>query len=176
MTPYDIDLAVERELRGITELQADELITSIKDFQTEKERFQTIANGKIENIQSTLEIQTNHIDNEIQFEKDQLRAFFNTVKSKETKTQRSYAMLSGKLIYKKASQKIKHDAEKLETYLSNNADEYLKEVITNKIDWAEFKKNLVIDNGMIINTHTGQILDAVCGLSLEETKESFDIK
>lgn len=37
-----------------TELQADELITSIKDFQIEKERFQTIADGRIKNIQEDL--------------------------------------------------------------------------------------------------------------------------
>ena len=160
----------------ISELQADELITDIKKLQEDRKRFEAIAKGKIENIQSTLEIRTNSIDNEIQFEKDQLRAFFNTVKSKETKTQRSYSLLSGKLIYKKASQKIAHDDTKLEGYLFQHAGNFLKETTTTKIDWAGFKKDLVIDNGRILNKSTGQILNAMYGLSLEETKESFEVK
>lgn len=160
----------------ITELQADELITSIKELQQDKCRFQTIATGRIENIQEDLKRKVEKIDNEVQFMKDQLRAFFNTVKSKETKTQRSYSLLSGKLIYKKASQKIAHDDKKLEGYLFQHAGNFLKTTTTTKIDWAEFKKDLTITNGLIMNKATGQVLDDMEGLSLEEVAESFDIK
>ena len=176
MTPYEIDLEVENTLRGITELQADELISSIKELQEDKQRFEAIAKGKIENIQSTLEIQTIHIDNEVQFMKDQLRAFFNTVKAKETKTQKSYSLLSGKLIYKKASQKIKHDDVKILEWAEEYAVDFIDIKEVKRFQWAEFKRELVISNGMITNKTTGEVLEGIDGLTLEEVKESFDIK
>ena len=160
----------------LTELQADELITSIKEMQEDKARFEAIAKGKIESIQNDLKYKSKVLDEQMQFSKDQLRAFFNTVKSKETKTQRSYNLLSGKLIYKKASQKIAHDDEKLEGYLFQHAGNFLKETTTSKVDWAGFKKELDISNGMITNKTTGEVLENVQGLSIEEVNESFEVK
>ena len=160
----------------LTELQADELITSIKELQEDKKRFEKIAAGKIESIQNDLKYKSKVLDEQMQFSKDQLRAFFNTIKSKETKTQKSYSLLSGKLIYKKPSQKIAHDDTKLEGYLFQHAGNFLKETTTTKIDWAGFKKGLTITNGSIMNKATGQVLDNMEGLSLEEVAESFEVK
>jgi hypothetical protein len=159
-----------------TELQADELITSIKDFQIEKERFQTIADGRIKNIQEDLKRKNEIIDNSTQFMKDQLRAFFNTVKSKETKTQRSYSLLSGKLVMKKASRKIVHDEEELLEWAEQFATSYVEVKEVKKLKWAEFKKDLSIESGMLIRIDTGEIMEGTSGLYTEEVKESFDIK
>ena len=155
---------------------ADMLLEQIREARSEIQRYKIIAETKIKETEYLLEKRTNGINYIIETNKSMLMAYFLQVKKKESKTQLSYGLLNGTLVMKKATQKIKHDAEKLENYLLNNPNEFVKEVISTKVDWAGFKKGLVIDNGMIINTHTGQILDAVCGLSLEETKESFEVK
>ena len=163
----------------LTELQADELITSIKELQEGKGRFTTIATGRIENIQEDLKRKVDKIDNEMQFMKDQLRAFFNTIKSKETKTQKSYSLLSGKLVYKKASQKIAHDEKQLINWAEqslSNQNRYTSVVKTAKLDWSLLKKDLSISNGMIVNRLTGEVLENINGVSIEEVNESFDIR
>lgn len=108
--------------------------------------------------------------------KDQLRAFFNTVKSKETKTQRSYSLLSGKLVMKKASRKIVHDEEELLEWAEQFATSYVEVKEVKKLKWAEFKKDLSIESGMLIRIDTGEIMEGTSGLYTEEVKESFDIK
>ena len=160
----------------ITELQADELITDIRELEADKERFANIARGRIENIQSALEIQINHINNEIQFNKDQLRAFFTTVNKKETKTQESYSLLSGRLVMKKATTKLKHDDKKIAEWAAVNASEYITIKSTSILNWTEFKKDLVIVNGALMDKVTGEILENIEGLLIEEVKESFEVK
>ena len=163
----------------LTELQADELITSIKEMQEDKARFEKIAAGKIESIQNDLKYKSKVLDEQMQFSKDQLRAFFNTIKSKETKTQKSYNLLSGKLIYKKASQKIAHDEKQLINWAEqslSNQNRYTSVIKTAKLDWSLLKKDLSISNGMIVNRLTGEVLEDINGVSIEEVNESFDIR
>jgi len=167
---------MEQENYLLPEWQADNLITEIKDLQADKERFTEVAKKKCEIIMGELETRSLKIDNEIEFKKAQLRAYFMTVERKSTKTQETYSMFSGKLVMKKPTQKIKHDEEKLKTYLLNNAEGYLKEIVTTKIDWAEFKKELVVDNGNVFNKTTGQYLDDREGITLEDVAESFEVK
>jgi hypothetical protein len=115
------------------------------------------------------------IDDEIQFMKDQLAAFFLTVPTKETKTQHSYSLLSGKLVMKKATQKIAHDDEKLMKWISENAQQYGRTTFTNKVAWDTLKKDLIITSGIIMNKVTGEVLHDI-GLTIEEVAPQFDIK
>lgn len=160
----------------IPEWQADNLITEIKELQADKARFTVVAENKCKNIMEELENRSLKIDNEIEFKKAQLKAYFMTVERKSSKTQETYSMFSGKLIMKKPTQKIVHDDEKLKDYLMENAQEYVKKTVVSKIDWAEFKKGLVIDNGIVFDKVTGQVLDDREGITLEEVGEQFEIK
>ena len=80
------------------------------------------------------------------------------------------------MIYKKASQKIVHDDTEILKYCMIYEDKYVKSSIVNKLDYAEFKKDLVISNGSIINKTTGEVLENVQGLSIEVVKESFEVR
>ena len=160
----------------ISEVAADDLIMGIRKMQDEKKRFESIATQQIQAIKDRLEVKNQLLEDAVQFSKDQLRAFFLTVDKKQTKTQESYSMLSGKLIMKKPTIKIVHDDSKILKWASENAKEYVKETLTSKLDWSTFKKDLDIDNGMIVNKTTGEELSTIEGLSLEEVGEIFDIK
>lgn len=162
----------------MTDYDADELLTDIADLKSEKKRYEDIAIEKIENIQFTVSLKTQKIDDEIQFKKDQLAAFFLTVNKKDSKTQQSYSLLSGKLVMKKATTKLVHDDKKLIEYCKTNASEYIKQIVTDTLDWKGFKSNIEILNDQIFSSSTGEVLEGLSeiGLSIEEVAPKFDIK
>lgn len=163
------------DLNILSEIEADEMITSIRELVQEKNRFEVIAAGKIENIKEDLSRKTERLENEIQFMKDQLRAFFNTVERKSTKTQESYSLLSGKLVMKKPTVKIVHDDVKILEWAKENASEFVNQTIVNKLDWKGLKEVLDINGTEIINGATGEVLEDI-GITVEQVAESFDIK
>lgn len=77
------------------------------------------------------------------------------------------------------TQKIVHDDVILIDFLKENSvncEEYMKETTVTKLNWSALKKDLSITNGKIINNGTGEILENIDGLFIEDVKESFDIK
>ena len=155
---------------------ADKLLEQIKEAKTEIQRYKTMAETKIKEIEYLLEKRINGINYTIEINKSMLMAYFISVKQKESKTQFSYGLLNGTLVMKKPTQKIKHDDVELLKYCMIYEDKYVKSSIVNKLDYAEFKKDLSIENGLIINKVTGEVLENVQGLSIEEVNEQFDIK
>lgn len=94
----------------------------------------------------------------------------NELDVKETKTQFSYKLLSGDLIYKKKKKKIiKSDEKKLIEEL--NDTEFVEEV--KKLKWGELKKQLEIVNDSVVNKVTGEIYD---GVDIEVEPEAFNVK
>lgn len=159
----------------MTDTQADNLVEEINELKAEKERFRTISMEKIDYINNTFRTKADKIDGEVQFKKDQLAAFFLTVDKRETKTQQSYSLLSGKLILKKATKKIIHDQSKVLEWAKANTKEYVKDTVTSQLDWKGFKSNLDIVGSQIVSNNTGEVMD-IDGLSIEDVKESFDVK
>lgn len=159
----------------ITDTQADDLITEIKALQEEKQRYELIATQQIQVITDKLQAKHKYIESSIQFNKDQLRAFFTTITPKDTKTQQSYNLLSGKLVMKKPTYKIAHDDIKLLEWAEQNGQHYVEVKQVTRLDWKGFKENLVITNGMIVNKVTKEILEGI-GLTIEEVSESFEVK
>lgn len=166
----------ERESNLLPEWVADNLITEIKDLQADKERFTEVAKNKCESIAAELENRSLKIDNEIEFKKAQLKAYFMTVERKSTKTQETYSMFSGKLVLKKPTTKIVHDDAKILEWCQTNASEYVKQTIVNKLDWKGFKDVLDINGSTIANKVTGELLEGIEGITVEEVGEQFEIK
>ncbi|EPS48177.1 host-nuclease inhibitor Gam family protein [Clostridium botulinum] len=153
---------------------ADEKIQEIKELEEEKTRIEMIAKNRIAAIKEQLRIKTEKINNEIDFNKEQLMAYTKNLKMKETKTQRSYNLLSGKLVIRKSKIKLNHDDTKILEHLLSAKDEtYIKK--EPKLKWGEMKEDLEIKDNQIINKTTGEILD-IEGLTVEETNETLEIK
>lgn len=154
---------------------ADWAIAQIKEAETERDRLITLAQEQITDLQERIQELSAKCDNDTAYLKSLLAMYFDTVQTKETKTQKTYKLLSGTLVFKKPSVKINHDDEKLIDYLENNdGGDYIK--LKKSVDWAEFKKNLIItDDGEIVDFELGTVIDSsVC--SLEEVPASFNIK
>lgn len=95
--------------------------------------------------------------------KSYLQDYAEQVPMKETKTQRSYAIPGGKLIWKKEHTEYKHDdAVVLEALKAQGRTEFVKTV--EKLDWAGLKKEI---------TQTGECID---GVTVETVPEEFKVQ
>jgi len=94
-----------------------------------------------------------------------LRDYAEMVPMKETKTQKSYPVPGGKLVFKKATTKLEHDDVRIiQTLLNQGRRQYIKTIMTTKLDWAGLKKELA---------ETGEIID---GVTIEEVPETFTVQ
>lgn len=146
----------------------------IKQEQEETERFLRTADKQIEELTKKKEALKADLDRRTGYLKGLLYRYFETVPHKETKTQQTYKLLDGQLVFKKPSVKIvkPEDDATLISYLEQNQPELVE--IVKKAAWGEFKKNLTItDDGGVVDMATGEKLDFV---KTEETEGSFDVK
>ena len=100
-------------------------------------------------------------DRRIQYFEYQLNQYFRTVPHKETKTQQSYQLPSGKLVLKKQAPKFEHDDEKILDWLHENSqapETYIdfKEVLK----WGDLKKVLIVDGDRMV-TADGEIIPGI---------------
>lgn len=92
-----------------------------------------------------------------------LMDYAENVPMKESKTQRSYQVPGGKLVWKKEHTEYRHDdAVILEALKKGGRTEYVKTV--EKLDWAGLKKEI---------TATGEIID---GVTVETVPEAFGVQ
>lgn len=97
-----------------------------------------------------------------------LKRYFDHVPQRETKTQRSYPLPSGKLVLKKASIKYEPDNDALVKYLKESDYADLVKVIE-KPNWADFKKKTKVVDGKVVNMETGEIVESVVVIEEPET-------
>jgi len=154
---------------------ADWALRKIKEEEAERDRLINIANDQIADLNNRINQLETQCENKTKFLKGHLSIYFSTVPHKETKTQESYKLLSGSLVMKKATTKILHNDDELVAYLEANEEfDFIK--IKKSPDWAEFKKDLAInEEGMVFDKITGEVLDSnIC--YTEDVPASFDIK
>ena len=151
---------------------ADWALRKIKEAQAEYERLTILASEQIAEINLKLRHVEELAERRTAFLKGCLEQYFKTVPHKKAKTQESYKLLNGSLVMKLGSQKmVKDDAALVEYFHQNDMNEYIKTKEEPK--WAEFKKNLSIVDGKVINTTTGEVVDVV---RVEDVPGTFDVK
>lgn len=148
---------------------ADWAITQIREAENERDRLITLAEEQISDLNHRIEELKTKCDNETAFLRSCLEMYFETVSSKETKTQKSYKLLSGTLVYKKPSVKINHDDEKLLEFLEGTEFVETKK----SLKWGEYKKILTISGDDVVDTETGEVVE---GCTVEDVPASFNIK
>ena len=147
-------------------------IKKIKEEQTEHDRLVDIAKAEIEELNRMIGNLDKALESKTGFLKGKLYEFFTKVEHRETKTQESYKLLDGSLVFKKPSQKlVKSNDEALTAYLEESQPELIE--IIKKPAWGEFKKNLMINDGRVVDMATGEVLDFI---NIEEEPGKFDIK
>ncbi len=151
---------------------ADWAVRKIAEEHAELDRLKSIAEQQINEINMKIKYEEEVVARKTSFLKGCLNQYFHSVPHNATKTQESYKLLSGSLVMKLGSQKmVKDDSELVAYFHQNNMSEYIK--TEEKPIWAEFKKNLSIIDGKVIDTTTGEVVDVV---KVEEVPESFEVK
>lgn len=161
-----------KEFKIDNDKKADWALNIIDEERKEAERLKELAKQQIEEIEMKIKYIEEKSERKTAFLKSCLAQYFETVPHKATKTQETYKLLSGSLVFKLPSQKMVKDDEKLlEYFKQNNMNEYIKTKETPA--WNEFKKNLSIVDDKVIDTSTGEVVDVV---KVEETAGSFEVK
>ena len=88
-----------------------------------------------------------------------LRAQYAKEEARETNTQITYQLLSGKLVYKKSGLELKHNADVLVNWCKEHLPDAVKVTYTPK--WAEIKKNIKVVDGVPVYAPTGEVVDGV---------------
>jgi len=148
-------------------------IKKIKEEQEEHDRLQALINDERQELQAKQEEIDKRLEAKTGYLKSLLLGYFATVPHKETKTQASYKLLDGSLIFKKPSLSIvKPDDEQLLEYMERAGREDLIET-KRSAKWGDFKKTLTIaDDGQVIS-EDGEALDFI---TTEEKAGEFNVK
>ena len=160
---------MEENFKIDNDKKADWAITQIKEAESERDRLIALAEEQIADLTNRIEEIKTKCDSDTAYLKSLLAMYFETVPSKETKTQKSYKLLSGTLVLKKPSVKINHDDDKLLEFLDGTEFVETKK----SLKWGEYKKVLTISGEDVIDSETGEIVEAC---SIEEVPASFNIK
>ena len=88
-----------------------------------------------------------------------LRAQYAKEEARETNTQITYQLLSGKLVYKKSSLELKQNADVLLNWCKEHLPDAVK--VTYAPKWAEIKKNIKVVDGIPVYAPTGEVVDGV---------------
>ena len=113
----------------------------------------------------------------IQFFEYKLMQYFGSVPHKQTKTQESYQLPSGKLVLKKPAIAYEHDDEQLLPWLKqNNMEDFIK--IKESVDWSGLKKALLTDKEVdpgwtYLVTDDGEIIP---GITRFQKPEEFKVE
>lgn len=115
-------------------------------------------------------------DRRIQYFEYHLNQYFRTVPHKETKTQQSYHLPSGKLVLKNPTIVYEHDDEKLLPWLKNNRPAFVK--VKESVDWSGLKKDLLSDSS-IDPAYRGLVTDdgeIIPGITRKDKPAEFKVE
>lgn len=134
----------------------EKIIKEFKKFKAEKERLILIAEEMKKEYQEKIYEYQDQILHQEKYLKTAIQALIEIDKMKDTKTQKSYELVSGKIIIPKDKYNMKL---KKEIDFNEISDKFIE--IKKSIKWADYKKTLKIVDGEVINIQTGEIVDNV---------------
>ncbi len=155
--------------------KAEWAVNRIKEITAEEEKWVEWYETKIADVNADCEDAILHLA-------ELLRQYFMTLEEKrETKTQFSYELPSGRLILKKAKTEFKVTNESalmsaIASYGAAMEDAYIKETVTRKPKWAEIKKNLLEADGAVVLVNDMGEAMTLDGVEPVETPERFEVK
>ena len=150
---------------------ADWACQKIAEEKAELDRITALGESQIEKIQQRLDAAQRRYENGTRFLTGKLAEYFETVPHKTTKTKHSYRLLSGTLVKKIGGRTMKQDDDALLAYLKASGNEDMIQN-TEKPKWGEFKKQLEIVGGQIVDKTTGELVE---GVQIIEKPDTFTV-
>lgn len=156
-----------------TDEKAEWAIKKIAEERAEAQRYISVCQNAISTYQDKIKKAKADLDNKTSYFTFQLQRYMDTVKAKETKTQKTYKLPSGTLKVKYQKPEYKRDEDKLTEFLKKNYTDYVETVYKPK--WAEFKKatNFITKDGKAIIEDTGEVVE---GVEVIEREPVFEVQ
>ena len=137
----------------------------------ERDRLLALVKAERERLDAKEEEIRRRYEQKTEYLTGQLLSYMATVKTRDTATQRTYALLNAKLVYKLPKMDIQ-PGEALVDWLEANRPELVK--VEKKPDWAEVKKKVVmLNDNVYAMSDTGEIVD---GILPKEVAGKFEVK
>ena len=166
-----IETEINEESFAITDdSTAEWALQKVLGARAERDRLTELVKVEATKLKTHQELIDKRYENSTGYLLSKLREYFDTVEHKNTKTQESYQLLSGKLVYKKPKMEANKSEDVLLEWCKNNAPEYVK--TSESVAWGELKKNLVYNGDIAILKDTGEV---VGGITVAESVGSFDV-
>lgn len=151
---------------------ADWAVQKIAEERAELSRIKALAEDQIKRIEEKVAAAEKRYENGTAFLQSKLLEYFETVPHKTTKTKHSYRLLSGTLVKKIGGTTMQKDDAKLIQFLKDSGNtDYIKTKEEPK--WGEYKKNLEIIGGSVVDKNTGEIVE---GVELETKPDTFTVE
>lgn len=154
-----------------TDEMAEWALRKVLAAKKEKERLSALIDAERERLDRAQDTVNERYEADTSYLLFKLGEYFKTVEHKETKTQESYQLLSGKLVFKKPAQKLEQQEEALLEWCKENAPEYVR--TKQSVEWGQIKKCMKIVGDAVIYDATGEI---VTGVAVSEVAGVFDVK
>ncbi|MGI5885423.1 MAG: host-nuclease inhibitor Gam family protein [Candidatus Spyradocola sp.] len=150
--------------------KADWALEKIAEAEAERDRLHRVCQMRIDQFKAKMDEADRDCERERTYFLGLLSNYFDRVPHKATKTQETYALPSGKLVYRRPSMAAVKDDAALLAWARVSAPEYVETV--SKAKWGELKKVLKVSGDRYIYPETGEVVD---GARLEETPGRFEV-
>lgn len=165
---YEQDEELEQlegqEVPMLDDMDAEYMLALIRQADAEYQKMESWYAHMVEKAKETR-------DRKVAWAENNLRAYFELVPTKVTKTQKTYDLPSGKLVLKHQEPKYDTKDEELVPWLKANRPELVK--IKESSDWANLKKELKASpDGLSMVTEDGEI---VPGITVTPREDKFTV-
>ena len=167
----EIENAIQGEFVIDNDSKAEWALKKIKEAQDEHDRLLALVIEEEQLLQAKKEQIDKRLDSDTAYLRSLLMADMEGVKCKETQTQKSYQLLTGKLIRKKGTIDYIRDEEKLLEWTKQNKPDLVKAKYS--VDWSTLKKTLTVTPKGEVITDEGELLDCI---TTEVKPDKFEIK
>lgn len=160
----ELDQLEGQEVPMLDDMDAEYMLTMIRQADAEYQKMESWYAHMIEKAKEKR-------DRKVAWAETNLRAYFEIVPAKVTKTQKTYDLPSGKLVLKHQEPKYDTKDEELVPWLKANRPELVK--VKECSDWANLKKELKISpDGKAMVTQHGEI---VPGVTVTQREDKFSV-
>jgi phage host-nuclease inhibitor protein Gam len=151
--------------------KADWAVRKVKEAQEERDRLLELVAARKEELAEQERRIIEQYEKATEYLIAQLTQYMDMVKVKKTKTQETYQLLSGKLVYKYGGTDYKRDDAQVIAWCEANGHNEL--VKTKKeLSWAELKKTITVQDYVAVS-EDGEVIP---GITIEYKPDKFEIK
>lgn len=167
-------VAVEPQEEGFivdNDKKAEWAVRKVKEAQDERDRLLELVAARKEELAEQERRINEQYAKATEYPMAQLSQYMSMVKTKQTKTQETYQLLSGKLVHKYGTADYKRDDAQVIAWCKANGHQELVKT-KEELSWAELKKTITAQDEVAVS-EDGEVIP---GITVERKPDKFEIK